>query len=144
MPVSQILLTKGPDVISAPPTAKVADVAKTLSDNRIGAVLITGVGNTIAGIVSERDVVRAIATSGPSVLSEPVSMIMTRDVKTCSSADNEETLVTLMTNNRIRHLPVVDAGKLVGMISIGDVVKFRMLAIERESDELKDYIRSAG
>jgi CBS domain-containing protein len=144
MPVSQILLTKSPEVISAPPTATVADVAKSLAENRIGAVLITGVGNIIAGIVSERDVVRAIATSGPSVLSEPVSLIMTRDVKTCSSADSEETLVSLMTNNRIRHLPVVDAGKLVGMISIGDVVKFRMQAIERESDELKNYIRSAG
>jgi CBS domain-containing protein len=144
MPVSQILLTKSSDVISAPPAATVGDVAKILSDNRIGAVLIAGVGNTIVGIVSERDVVRAIATSGPSVLSQPVSMIMTRDVKTCSSVDSEETLVSLMTNNRIRHLPVVDAGKLVGMISIGDVVKFRMQAIERESDELKNYIRSAG
>jgi CBS domain-containing protein len=144
MPVSQILLTKGPKVIAAPPTARVADVAKILADHSIGAVLITGVGETIAGIVSERDIVRAIASSGPTVLSEPVSTIMTRDVKTCSSADSEETLVTLMTTNRIRHLPVVDAGKIVGMISIGDVVKFRMQAIERESDELKDYIRSAG
>jgi CBS domain-containing protein len=144
MPVSHILTTKGPKVISAPPTASLAQVATTLADHRIGAVLITGVGDVIAGIVSERDIVRAIAKEGPSVLSQPVSMIMTRDVKTCSSTDSEETLVALMTHNRIRHLPVVDGGKLVGMISIGDVVKYRMQAIERESDELKNYIRSAG
>jgi CBS domain-containing protein len=144
MPVSQILKSKGAGVISAAPTDNVAKVAEILATNRIGAVLVLGVSDTIAGIVSERDIVRAVATSGATVLAQPVSQIMTRDVKTCTSADNEETLVTLMTNNRIRHLPVVDRGKLVGMISIGDVVKFRMQAIEHEADELKDYIRTAG
>ncbi len=144
MPVSQILKAKGNAVISAAPTDSVGAVTKVLADNRIGAVLIMGVGDSIAGIVSERDIVNAIAVKGSSVLAEPISQLMTRDIKTCSSTDSEETLVTLMTNNRIRHLPVVDRGKLVGMISIGDVVKFRMQAIERESDELKDYIRTAG
>jgi CBS domain-containing protein len=144
MPVSTILKDKGSNVISAKPSESVQTVAKRLSDNRIGAVVVLDDFGRLAGIVSERDIVREIASQGAGVMSAPVSNVMSRHVRTCSSADNEETIVGLMTTNRIRHLPVVDNGKLCGMISIGDVVKHRMQQIERESEELQHYIRSSG
>jgi CBS domain-containing protein len=144
MSVSSILQTKGNTVIAASATDSVHTIAKTLAEHRIGAVLVLSPSRQIEGIISERDIVREIATHGPDILHKPASMIMTRNVKTCTSADSEETLVNLMTSNRIRHLPVVDNGTLQGMISIGDVVKFRMQQIETEAADLKEYIRTAG
>jgi CBS domain-containing protein len=144
MPVSHILSSKGRNVITALPATPIGQIAKTLADNRIGAIVITTEAGSIAGIVSERDVVRAIATSGASVLSQPVSTVMSTKVKTCKEGDTEADLMSLMTANRIRHLPVVKNDKIVGMISIGDVVKFRIEAIEREAEEMKAYIASAG
>ncbi len=144
MTVSHILQAKGRDVITAAPTAKVSDVARILSERRIGAVVITGAGGRIEGIVSERDVVRRIGKDGAKALDLPVSEIMTRAVRTARESDTEAELMALMTEHRIRHLPVVHEGKLNGMVSIGDVVKHRIEAIEREAEEMKAYIATAG
>lgn len=144
MTVSQILKAKGRDVITAAPTSKVSDVARILSERRIGAVVITGAGGRIEGIVSERDVVRQIGKEGAKALDLPVSAIMTRNVRTAREGDSESELMALMTEHRIRHLPVVNDGKLAGMISIGDVVKNRIEAIEREAADMKAYISTAG
>lgn len=144
MTVSHILQAKGRDVITAAPTAKVSEVARILSERRIGAVVITGAGGRIEGIVSERDVVRRIGKDGAKALDLPVSEIMTRTVRTARESDTEAELMALMTEHRIRHLPVVHEGKLHGMVSIGDVVKHRIEAIEREAEEMKAYIATAG
>jgi CBS domain-containing protein len=144
MTVSHILKAKGGGVITAAASAKVSDIAKTLSEKRIGAVVIVGAGGQIEGIVSERDVVRHVGKDGAKALDFPVSAIMTKNVRTANEMDSEAALMTLMTEHRIRHLPVVTDGKMVGMISIGDVVKYRIEAIEHEADDLKAYIASAG
>jgi len=144
MTVSHILKAKGGRVISAAASAKVSDIAKILSENRIGAVVIIGAGGKIEGIVSERDVVRHVGKDGAKALELSVSAIMTKNVRTANEMDSEAALMTLMTEHRIRHLPVVTDGKMVGMISIGDVVKYLIEAIERETDDLKAYIASAG
>ncbi|CAN5365485.1 CBS domain-containing protein [soil metagenome] len=144
MSVAQILNAKGTAVMTAAPTDTVANVATTLARKRIGSIVIVGPTGSIEGIVSERDVVRAIASDGGDALSWPVMKIMTGQVKTCGPNDTEAELMALMTEHRIRHLPVVQDGKLNGIISIGDVVKFRIEAIEREAAEMKSYISSAG
>jgi CBS domain-containing protein len=144
MPVSHILGVKGRNVFTARPTDTVEAVAKILGEKRIGAVVITDDLGRISGIVSERDVVRQIAAEGASVLKKSVSDIMTGNVHTCKEGDSEQDLMALMTAKRIRHLPVVKNGKLGGMISIGDVVKFRIEAIEREAEEMKNYIAGAA
>ncbi len=144
MTVSHILKAKGRDVITAAVTAKVSDIARTLSEKRIGAVVITGAGGKIEGIVSERDVVRHIGRDGAKALDLEVSAIMTRNVRTARENDSESELMALMTEHRIRHLPVVHEGKLSGMVSIGDVVKNRIEAIEREAEDMKAYIATAG
>ncbi len=144
MPVSHILGAKGRSVITAHAHATVHDVSKTLATNRIGAVVIVDEAGALAGIVSERDIVRVLAGEGGAALSKPVSEIMSRNVRTCKTGDSERELMSLMTTHRIRHLPVMDNGKLTGMISIGDVVKTRIESIEREAEEMKSYIASAG
>ncbi len=144
MSVSHILGGKGRHVVTLPSSTSVQEAAKFLSENRIGAIIIAGPLDRIEGILSERDIVRLISKDGKSALDAPVSSIMTRDVKTCRESDSEAELMKLMTANRIRHLPVVEGGKLVGIISIGDVVKYRMEAIEREREEMQAYIATAG
>ncbi|MCA0434335.1 MAG: CBS domain-containing protein [Proteobacteria bacterium] len=144
MAVSQILNAKGRDVITAGPATPVSEIARTLSEKRIGAVVITGANGRIEGIVSERDVVRFVGRDGATALDLPVSSIMTRDVRTCREGDSEAALMSLMTAHRIRHLPVVNNNKLVGMISIGDVVKNRIEEVEREAEDMKAYIATAG
>jgi CBS domain-containing protein len=144
MPVSHILGVKGRNVFTVRPTDTVEAVAKILGEKRIGAVVVTDDKDHIAGIVSERDVVRQIAADGAGVLKKPASAIMTSNVHTCGEGDSEQELMALMTSKRIRHLPVVKDGKLNGMISIGDVVKFRIEAIEREAEDMKAYIAGAA
>ena len=144
MSVSHILKSKGRDVITASANDKLKSIAEILATKRIGAIVILGSNNKIEGIVSERDVVRCLATEGAKALDIPVSKIMSKGVKTCSESDSETELMALMTDNRIRHLPVVDHGKLIGMISIGDVVKFRIEAIEREAADMKAYIAGSS
>ncbi len=144
MSVSQILVVKGREVVTAAAKDTVQDVSKKLSTHRIGAVVIVDSFGEIEGIVSERDIVRIIGVEGASALTKPVSKIMSRAVRTCQEGDSEAALMSLMTEHRIRHLPVVAKGKLSGMISIGDVVKLRIEAIERETEDMKAYISSAG
>lgn len=144
MTVAHILNIKGRSIISAAPSETVQAVADLLASNRIGAVLVRDKTGGLAGIVSERDIVRAIAKDGAAALSKSAAEIMTSKVRTCTSSDTEAALMSLMTEHRIRHLPVVEDGSLIGMISIGDVVKLRIESIEREAEEMKSYIASAG
>jgi CBS domain-containing protein len=140
MSVASILKEKGTEVATAPAEMTIAEVASLLSERRIGAVVITGPDGAIDGIVSERDIVSGVARYGPEVLSGPASTVMTRDVHTCKPSDSIYELMNVMTEQRIRHLPVVVDGKLQGIVSIGDVVKQRIAEIEFEASEMKRYI----
>ncbi len=143
MSVSHILKHKGRDVFILPPTATVHEVANELSTRRIGAIVVSRGQGIIDGIVSERDIVRCVSQHGAKALERPVSEIMTQHVRACAEDDSEAELMVMMTQHRIRHLPVVSNGKLAGMISIGDVVKFRIEAIERDAEDMKAYISGA-
>lgn len=140
MRVSDVLRSKGDVVATVPPETTVRDVVAGLREHGVGAFVVSADGRTIDGIVSERDVVRRLATDGAEVLDQPVDAIMTRDVHTCSPAQPLDELNALMTNTRIRHLPVVTDGVLGGIVSIGDVVKARMHALEEDAQRLTDYI----
>jgi CBS domain-containing protein len=144
MAVSHILSVKGRNVFTVRPSDSVEAVAKMLGEKRIGAIVVTDAQGHIKGIVSERDVVRYIASEGAGVLKKTASDIMTANVHTCEDGDSEQELMAMMTARRIRHLPVVKNGRLDGMISIGDVVKFRIEAIEREAEDMKAYIAGAA
>jgi CBS domain-containing protein len=145
MNVKEILAAKklGGDIIFIEPTADLAAAAKLLAQHRIGAVLIRGAGGRVAGILSERDIVRALAEHGTAALQLPVSQTMTREVETCGEDETIATIMERMTAGKFRHMPVISDGKLVGLVSIGDVVKQRVDEIERESEALRDYIRTA-
>jgi CBS domain-containing protein len=117
-------------------------VAAELATRRIGALVVTERGRVI-GIVSERDIVRAIGLNGPEILGDPVVSIMTRDVVTCREWEKINTVMARMTRRRFRHLPVIEDGDLVGIVSIGDVVKARIEQVEYEADELRTYIATA-
>jgi len=143
MTVKEILSHKGTDVVTADPHASIADAVKLLADRRIGAVVVTGADRRIVGILSERDIVRALAEKGAEALAAPVAEVMTRKVDTCSLAQTVSELMEQMTSGKFRHVPVVEQGRLAGIISIGDVVKSRVQEMEQESAALKDYIRTA-
>ncbi|HXZ46562.1 MAG TPA: CBS domain-containing protein [Pseudolabrys sp.] len=143
MNVKSILAAKGGDIVSIEPTANLAAAAKLLSAHRIGAVIICGAGGRLAGILSERDIVRALAEHGAPALTLTVGQVMTRNVATCGEDDTAASIMERMTAGKFRHLPVVDKDKLVGLISIGDVVKQRVEEIEQESEAMRDYIRTA-
>ncbi len=139
MTVLSILGSKGNNVITLPPTATLRQICDTLAKKRIGAVLIVD-GTKIAGIVSERDIVRKLAASGAAALSSAATDCMTRNLVTCTRSDTIPFIMEKMTQGRFRHVPVVENGALVGVISIGDVVKHRIAEVEREADELRSYI----
>ena len=143
MTVSIILAGKGRDVITIEPGANLAEAIKVLADKRIGAALVLGADRRIAGIISERDIVRALAERGAAVLGEPVSQTMTRKVETCNENETVVTIMERMTAGKFRHMPVVDQGRLVGVVSIGDIVKHRVHEMERESVAMRDYIMTA-
>jgi CBS domain-containing protein len=147
MIVKDILAAKknnlGGDTITIDPNADLAAAVALLASHRIGAVLIQGPGGRLAGILSERDIVRALAEHGAQALALPVGQVMTRNVLTCGEEDSCGSLMERMTEGKFRHLPVVTKGQLVGIISIGDVVKERVDEIERESEAMRDYIRTA-
>ncbi|MBM3555406.1 MAG: CBS domain-containing protein [Alphaproteobacteria bacterium] len=145
MNVAAILKSKGNSVLAVAPASSVAEAAKLLAGRRIGAVLVDGGSGPggISGILSERDIVRGLAESGAPVLDKPVSTLMTKDVVTCAPSHTLAQIMALMTEKRIRHLPVAEGNQLVGVISIGDVVKFRIAEIEREAQDLRDYIQAA-
>jgi CBS domain-containing protein len=138
--VSDILAQKGGLVFTVTPGTTVAQVAQQLSTRRIGSVLVMAGTDSIAGIVSERDLVRALARHGAEALDLEVRQVMTRDVVTCHPDDSIERAMEMMTSGRFRHLPVVDRDDLVGLISIGDVVKARLEETQHEAEALKAYI----
>lgn len=143
MTVSTILAEKGRDVVTIEPHATLAEAVKLLADKRIGAALILGADRRISGIISERDIVRTLAARGAAALDEPVSGTMTRTVETCNESEPIRNLLERMTAGKFRHLPVVDQGRLVGIVSIGDAVKHRLREMERESAAMHDYILTA-
>jgi CBS domain-containing protein len=143
MIVKNILASKRGNVVTIEPTADLAAAVKLLAERRIGAVVILGADHRIVGILSERDIVRTLAVAGPTALNEPVGQVMTRNVMTCSEDDTIASLMGRMTTEKFRHIPVVEQGKLIGIVSIGDVVKNRVEEIEQESEALRDYIRTA-
>lgn len=140
MIVATILKDKTGGVISARPEDSIESVCQLLADKGIGAVLVQRPDGSIAGILSERDIVRGLAMIGTDLLQQSADTIMTRNVMVCSSRDTLDDIMHLMTKRRIRHLPVVDNGRLTGMISIGDVVKRRIAETEMEAEALRQYI----
>ncbi|MGH8962435.1 MAG: CBS domain-containing protein [Jatrophihabitantaceae bacterium] len=143
MKISDILRHKpehsGADVVTIAPTAVVREMLALLAEHRIGALIVAD-GDTVAGIVSERDVVRRLNDQGAALLDTPVAQIMTTSVYSCSSGDDIDSIANTMTERRIRHMPVIDDGELVGLISIGDVVSSRMRQLEQDRGQLEQYI----
>lgn len=142
MTVQAILGNKGFEVISIQSDAKMSDAIRILSERHIGAVLVMD-GHHIEGILSERDVVRVLGKHGASALETPAGEVMTRKVVTCRRADTAASIMEKMTNGKFRHLPVVENDRVVGLISIGDIVKWRVKEYEREQEALRDYIKTA-
>jgi len=141
--VKSILSSKGRDVTTIEPTAMLESAIALLAQRRIGALVVLGPERRVIGIVSERDIVRVLAEQGPAALSAPIAQVMTRKVSTCSEGDTVSELMEQMTAGKFRHVPVLDRERLVGIISIGDVVKHRLGEMERESEALRDYIQTA-
>jgi CBS domain-containing protein len=143
MLIQHILATKGGDVVSVRADATVTEAVATLRANRIGAVIVSDdEGATVSGILSERDVVRVLADDGPAALERTVAEVMTAEVFTCDPSATLEQLMGTMTEKRIRHIPVVADGRLVGVVSIGDVVKHRLGELSQEARTLHDYVTS--
>jgi len=142
MKVMQILREKGTTVYTISPRAEVRTAIDWLNTHRIGALVVLSDSGDLIGIVSERDIVEALARTDSRVLSQPVVNVMTRDVITCAPEDRANDLMAVMTRRRVRHLVVVDGGRLAGIISIGDLVKARLMELELESSVLRDaYLR---
>jgi CBS domain-containing protein len=142
MTVRAILDSKGRQIQSVEPDARLSAAVKVLGERKIGAVLVMSEGR-IEGILSERDIVRVLAERGAAVLDEPVSAVMTRKVVSCRQADTVSAIMEMMTSGKFRHLPVVEGDKVVGLISIGDIVKWRVREYEAEQEALRDYIKTA-
>jgi CBS domain-containing protein len=140
MLVATILQGKGNSVYTIAPDRTVAEAVAELADRRIGALVVSANGVDVAGVVSERDIVRGLAESGPALLEQPVESLMTRDVLTCSPEDTGRGILGYMTERRIRHVPVVENDRLSGMVSICDVVKSRLDEIMHEAEALREYI----
>src|SRR5882724_8457932 len=142
MTVRAILDSKGHNIQSVEPEAKLSSAIKILGERKIGAVLVMSARGS-EGILSERDIVRVLGERGAAVLDEPVSAVMTRKVVSCRQADTVAAIMEMMTSGKFRHLPVVEEGKVVGLISIGDIVKWRVMEFEAEQEALRDYIKTA-
>jgi CBS domain-containing protein len=140
MNVAAILKQKGRAVTTIPPTLTLIEAASRLTQRRIGALVVVEGEGEIAGILSERDIIRALADSGPACLTRPVSETMTRQVVTCQECDTLDELMSMMTARRFRHIPVMSDGDLVGIVSIGDVVKHHVAEIEMEATAMRAYI----
>jgi CBS domain-containing protein len=142
MTVTSILTAKGVVVVTIEPAANLAAAAKLMAARRIGALVVRGAGGRLAGILSERDIVRALAERGIDALNATVGQVMTREVATCGEDDEIGSIMERMTAGKFRHMPVITKDELVGIISIGDVVKDRLGAMERETEAMRDYIRT--
>jgi CBS domain-containing protein len=140
MRINSILNHKGDDVATVAPDSTVADAVRALVDHGIGSLVVSSDGQTVEGILSERDIVRALSAHGAGTLDDPVNRLMSGDVVTCTREDTVDSLMATMTDKRVRHVPVVEDGVLAGIISIGDVVKHRVDELESETRHLKDYI----
>ena len=140
MNVASILRQKGRAVTTVAPSATLLEVADKLAAKKIGAIVVVGAHGEVAGIVSERDIIRSLATSGATCLARPVEETMTKLVVTCRETDTLDELMAMMTARRFRHLPVVTDGALVGIVSIGDVVKHHVAEVEMEATAMRDYI----
>ena len=143
MTVNDILSQKGNQVLTIEPAATLATAVQTLAQRRIGALVVTGADHRIVGIISERDIVRVLGEKGTAVLGAPVADVMTRKVVTCARNETIAEIMERMTGGKFRHVPVVEHGRLVGIVSIGDVVKARLSELEYEQDALREYIRTA-
>jgi CBS domain-containing protein len=140
MRITDVLRRKGATVVTITPDRTVTHLLESLAEHRVGALVVSRDGATIDGIVSERDVVRRLHSDGPGVLAQPIHAIMTATVRTCRVEDTVDDLMRLMTEHRFRHVPVVTDGRLVGIVSIGDVVKHRIDELQSERDHLTAYI----
>jgi CBS domain-containing protein len=140
MRIREVLAAKGSQkVVTVAPTATVADLVAALAEHNVGALVVSPDGNAVEGIVSERDVVRGLAER-PDILDATIDSIMTTNVHTCGPSDPLDDMMTVMTERRIRHVPVVENGALVGIVSIGDVVKHKIDTLEFERDPLDNYV----
>jgi CBS domain-containing protein len=137
--IADVLKNKGAGVLTIAPETLISELIGGLVTRNVGAMVVVGTDGLV-GIVSERDVVRMLHEHGAAALSRPVADIMTSEVITCSPEDSVDSLSVLMTTNRVRHVPVVDKGRLAGIVSIGDVVKTRMEALQAEREQLEAYI----
>ena len=142
MTVRAILDSKGRNILSVEPDARLSAAIKILGERKIGAVPVMSKGR-IEGILSERDIVRVLGERGAAVLDEPVSGVMTRKVVSCKQSDTVAAIMEMMTLGKFRHLPVVEGDRVIGLISIGDVVKWRVREYEMEQEALREYIKTA-
>src|SRR3954447_10774148 len=143
MSVKHILAAKGHSVVTIQPERTLAEAARLLNEKRIGAVVVSDADHAVIGIFSERDIVKAIARGGAAALDEPVSRNMTAKVITCTGRSGISELMELMTAQKFRHVPIVEDGRLNGIVSIGDIVKYRLAEIEAEHQALREYIATA-
>ncbi|HEY6797905.1 MAG TPA: CBS domain-containing protein [Kineosporiaceae bacterium] len=140
MRITDVLRRKGNSVVTISPTQSVRELLAALARHRVGALVVSGDGTQVDGIVSERDIVRRLHSDGDGVLDQPVGEIMTIDVRTCDPDDTTDDLMSEMTQHRFRHVPVLLDGRLAGIVSIGDVVKYRLEELQSERDQLTAYI----
>jgi CBS domain-containing protein len=143
MDVKTILTGKGSDIVTIEPNASLEVAIATLAKHRIGALVVLGADRRVIGILSERDIVRTLAELGADALAKPVAQVMTRKVVTCGAADTVVAIMERMTTGKFRHVPVIEQDQLIGIVSIGDVVKHRLWEMEHESAALRDYIQTA-
>lgn len=143
MNVEAILRNKGRNVVTVAPTARISAAVALLRRHGIGALVVSGNGGAVDGILSERDVVHALADQGEKALELEVAQLMSRKVITCKPSDSIADLMGLMTERRIRHLPVVERGAMIGIVSIGDVVKNRLDEVESEATSMREFIANA-
>jgi CBS domain-containing protein len=140
MNVATILKQKGRAVTTASPATALLEVANKLAAKRIGAIVIVGANGAVAGIISERDIIRALSSLGPDCLNRPVLESMTREVISCQESDTLDELMAMMTERRFRHVPVITDDALVGIVSIGDVVKHHVAEVTMEAIAMREYI----
>ena len=143
MTVRRILAGKGRDVVTISPDRTLSEAVRLLCDRRLGALVVTDAGGAVIGIISERDIVQSVALRGAGALTESVSQSMTENVVTTRESATIQTVMTEMTTGRFRHMPVIEDGRLAGIISIGDVVKHRVAEMEDEQQALREYIATA-
>jgi CBS domain-containing protein len=143
MTVKAILSLKGGGVATIEPTASLATAAEMLAERRIGALVVMDSANRLAGILSERDIVRALAERGAAALDERLDQAMTRSIVTCTEAMTVSEVMKRMTAGKFRHVPVVEFGRLVGIVSIGDVVKYRLATMQHETQSMREYVLAA-